>query len=303
MSYFQNPLVAEYLGIWVLGDRQHSLTFKCPGNAGRSDEMVTCWQKPANGFYDLSGNDAEGNVTSTLNIRMTVNGGFQDWSTISVDLTDNSNAALNPAPNSSSIRPVEIISILNSHPVFSSYFSASLENFQSKKERIVIRQKFSTSRMKFFVINGQAEEVLKFNYKAGVTELPSYFEKSKALGGDMSYPMDGLNSLVLLDPSNSVDANVINNAVDVKENPLNYDSSSLKEDYEFLKGRASGLFTFQKLTVDGSDRIAQVIEYPAGSVVGSLGRKINYTYSGSNTNPSSVTEVPYVLTSGDLVTP
>jgi hypothetical protein len=49
--------------------------------------------------------------------------------------------------------------------------------------------------------------------------------------------------------------------------------------------------------------LTQIIEYPAGAVAGDFARKINYTYSGGNTNPSKVTEVPYVLSNGDLVTP
>jgi hypothetical protein len=77
----------------------------------------------------------------------------------------------------------------------------------------------------------------------------------------------------------------------------------MKEDWQLLRGRSSGLFTFQKLTVDGSDRITQIIEYPAGALAGDFARKINYTYNGSNTNPSKVTEIPYVLADGDLVTP
>ena len=77
----------------------------------------------------------------------------------------------------------------------------------------------------------------------------------------------------------------------------------MKEDWELLRGRASGLFTFQKMTVDSSDRITQIIEYPAGAVAGDFARKIQYVYSGSNTNPIQVTEIPHVLQDGDLVTP
>jgi hypothetical protein len=57
------------------------------------------------------------------------------------------------------------------------------------------------------------------------------------------------------------------------------------------------------LTVDGSDRITQIIEYPAGAVEGDFARKINYTYTSANTNPSTITEIPYVLTDSDLVNP
>ena len=303
MSFFQNPFASEFRGNWVLTDRQFSLTFSCPGNSGRSDEMIASWNPPSNGFYDLSGNDSDGNPKNILNIRMTVNGGFKDWSNISVNLTENTHAFLNPAPIASNITPSQIVSVLNTNPVFSSYFVSSLENFSSKKEKIIIKQKFPTSRMKFFIINGQAEEVLKFNYKAGVAELPSYFERSKVWGGNMNVPLDNINSMVLLDPDLNVDAQVINSAIDSKENLLNYNSNSIREDYELLEGRASGLFTFKKITVDGNNRITQVIEYPAGAKVGDFAKKINYYFSGSNTNPDKITEIPYVLKSSDIVTP
>lgn len=302
MTYFQNPFSSEFRGNWVLGDRQHSLTFVCPANSGRSEELVSSWNEPTNGTYDLSGSDADSNSTNVLVFRFSIN---QIWTNLEVDITDNSNASLSPAPTDSAMKPHEIVSILNSDPSFSSYFVASLEKFDStgERNRIIIKQKFPTSRMKYFVVNGRAEEVLGFNKRAGVAELPSYFERSKVWGGDMSFPTDGLNSLVLLDSNYSVDNDVIDNAVDYKGVNLNYDSSSIREDYELLEGRASGLFTFQKLTVDSNDRVTQIIEYPAGAKVGDLARKINYTFSGSKTNPDKVTEVPYLLQSSDLVTP
>jgi hypothetical protein len=78
--------------------------------------------------------------------------------------------------------------------------------------------------------------------------------------------------------------------------------ADMQEDYELLRGR-SGIFNFQKITVDGDDRITQIIEYPAGAEAGDLARKINYTYTSSNEKPDTITEIPYVLRSGDLITP
>jgi len=309
MTYFQNPFPSEFRGNWVLSDRQYSLTFTCPQNTGRTEEFVAVWNEPNSGSYDLSGNDSDGNSKNILTIRFNINNN-DFWSNIEIDLTDNTNASLSPVPVDSAMLPHQIVSILNSDPSFSSYFIANLEKFNPNdhKNKIFIKQKFSNNRMKFFVVNTGAEEVLGFNSRAGVAELPSYFKKYKVYGGDMSYPTDDTYALVELSPSNSggssaIDDNIIDNAVDYKGNSLNYNSSSLKEDYEFLEGRSSGLFTFQKITVDGSDRITQTIEYPAGAGVGDLGRKINYTYSGSNKNPNSVTEIPYVLSAGDLITP
>jgi hypothetical protein len=290
MTYFQNLFSTEFRGNWVLGDRKHSLTFICSGNSGRSDEVVYSWNESIT--YDLSGNDADNNPKNILSINMYING---IWNNLKINLTDNSQALLNPAPNDEEMRSHEIISILNSNSSFSSYFTAYLE-----KNKIAIKQKFPTSRMKFFIINGQAEEVLEFNKRAGVAELPSYFKRHKI--GEQEPAL-----LVELSPSQSggssvVDDNVINNSVDNKGISLGFDSSLIKKDYEFLEGR-SGLFTFKKISLDGNGRTTQIIEYPAGAVEGDFAKKINYTYSGSNTNPSSITEIPYILQNDDLLNP
>lgn len=307
MTFFQNPFASEFRGSWVLGDRQHSLTFICPANTGRSDELVAVWNPPSSptNSYDLSGNDADGNPKSNLNFRIAIGGDFKIWTSLEIDITDNSNANLNPAPDVSAIKPYEIVAILNANPTFSSYFTVSLDKFSSISlaNKVVIKQKFPSTRMRYFVVNGGAEEVLGFNSRAGVSELPSYFKRYKVYGADMAYPIDGTNAVVELDVSSSVDANVINNAVDFRGDSLGFDYVSVQEDWQLVKGRASGLFTFQNIGVDGSDRITQIIEYPAGAVVGDFARKINYTYESSNMNPSKVTEIPYVLTEGDLVTP
>lgn len=80
------------------------------------------------------------------------------------------------------------------------------------------------------------------------------------------------------------------------------DYTVMKKDWEHLGGK-TGTFTFQKITVDGSDRITQIIEYNTGAVAGDFGKKINYSYTGANLKPDQITETPYQLVSGDLLTP
>ena len=80
------------------------------------------------------------------------------------------------------------------------------------------------------------------------------------------------------------------------------DSSTVREDYQLLEGR-SGLFTFKNQTIDGSNRITQIIEYPAGAVEGDFAKKITYTYTAANTAPDEIFEEPYTLQSADLITP
>ena len=95
---------------------------------------------------------------------------------------------------------------------------------------------------------------------------------------------------------------MINNAVDQHNKSLGLLGATVRSDYQLLEGK-SGLFIFQKVTVDGSDRITQIIEYSAGAVTGDLAKKITYSYTSSNKNYDKQIEIPYVLASGDLVTP
>lgn len=315
MAYFQNPFQSEFRGSWVLGDRQYSLTFVCPANTGRSHELVAAWGEPTSFsgnpvYYDLSGNDSDGNDKSILKIRMTIDPALKNWVNLSIDITENTYALLDPSPNSSEIEPWQIVSILNANPDFSSYFTAALQKnpSSSANTKINIRQKYDNSRMKFFVLNGQAETVLKFNARAGVAQLPDYFAKCKIWGGDMTDPNDESYSLVLLDPANSggslnVDNDIIDEATDPKGNNLGFDSSQIKADWELLAGRGSGLYTFKKQTVDEYDRISEVIEYGSGASIGELCRKTNYKYTGTNKTPDEITQIPYVLQSGDLISP
>lgn len=101
--------------------------------------------------------------------------------------------------------------------------------------------------------------------------------------------------------STTVEANVINNAVNNKGVSLGYSATSVKDDWTLLNGD-SGLFTFAKNTVDTNSRITQSIQYPAGAKVGDLAMKIKNTYTGSQTQPDVSVQIPYVLTAGDLVT-
>jgi len=78
------------------------------------------------------------------------------------------------------------------------------------------------------------------------------------------------------------------------------DYTKMLSDYEHLQGRCEA-FKFTKNTLDSSSRIVSQIIYAAGATAGMLGKKTTYTYLSSNTTPDSVSEIPYILTSEDLV--
>jgi hypothetical protein len=292
MSFFQNPFCEEFRGNWLLGDRQHVITFACKGNAGRGPEMVCCHNNEKT--YDLSGNDADGTAKKNLIINFAIDSDmFKNWTSLTVDISGATAAATTPA---------EVVAALNDDDSFSSWFTANLSpwNKEVNYNKIQITQNQPNSRMKFFIRSGGAETVLQFNAKAGVAELPSYFVRHTV---DDTYRWDytdAQNQLVLLDPgANDVDANVITNAKDANGNSLNLDSSTVQADWQLLQGR-SGLFKFSKYTVADA-KITAKIEYPAGAKVGDLAKKTEYQYTGDLV--SEATEIPYTLTSGDLLTP
>lgn len=73
-------------------------------------------------------------------------------------------------------------------------------------------------------------------------------------------------------------------------------------DWQLLADR-SNTHTFIKITLDGSNRISDIVEYFCGAKAGDMGRKIQYVYTGANTTPDQITTIPYTLTSADLITP
>lgn len=303
MSFFQNPFSYDFSGVWILGDRQYNIDFKCPRNSGRGDELVTAWAVP---LFNLSGNDADGNPLNTLVISFALND-YKNWADLSVTIT---------GATQSAVMPQEVVTSLTSNTVFNDFFTTRLDNYNitsgfynslNAPQRVIIQQKQPQVRMRFYIKNGQAESVLHFNKLAGVSEMPTYFDRH-AITNRFAFP-DAQNALVDLTPTgtvpNNVTAAIINNAVDFQGRNLGFsvtNGGAVNADYILLKGR-SGIFNFQKSTVDGSSRITQTISYPAGAQVGDLARLVKYKYTASETAPNQVTEEPYTLTSGDLVTP
>ncbi len=296
MPFFQNPFAEDFQGNWVLADRQHSPSFRVPRNSGRGDELSISYES---GPFDLSGTDADGDDRDTLRIFIALFPEFRTWVRIDVDITTFADSV-------SAVTHFEIVDALNDDTSFSGWFTA--ENNVSNN-RTMIRSKKSGTEFRYYVENGRAEEALRFNARAGVAEIPSYFDRHKAVHlltvEERASFTDNVNHLIPLDPgANTVDADLIDAAVDVNDRSLGLDSSTVRDDWEMLEGR-SGLFTFQNLCLDANGDIAQIIEFHAGAVVGDTARRICYfrNAAGAGTNPVQITEEPHVLVSGDLVTP
>jgi len=283
MSYFQNPFSQDFIATWLLSDRQYNPDFKCPRNAGRGDEMVVAFGEA---LYDLSGNDGNGNSKAVLTISFALNDS-KNWADLAVTISAFSLAATTME---------EVVISLRANAVFDDFFTTRIRT----DNKVEIKQKKPVTSMKFFIKNGRAESVLKFNKLAGVAELPSFFNRH-SIANRFNYT-DSQNALILLNTSVVEDAAVINNAVDEKSVSRGLSSGTVQEDWQLIKGR-SGMFKFQKITVDGSNRITQIIEYSAGSLAGDLSKKTAYAYTGANTSPSQITEIPYTLQIVDMINP
>jgi hypothetical protein len=282
MPYFQNLFTSDFEGNWLLADRHHIPKFVCSHNAGRGDEVVVTWN---DGPFDLSTVDSDStNSTDTLEIVFALNN-QKNWTTLAVDITAS-------ASSSSAVTSEEIVAALNADDTFNDWFIAQLgpspEKINYSTKRVMISQKKPVTNFRFYINNGRAEEVLRFNARAGVAELPTYFARHTM---DNRFVFDDCaNMLVELDPSLNVHANIIDSAVNAKGNSLGYSSASVSEDWQLLAGR-SGLFEFTHV-IDSSNTII----YSAGAKVGDLAKKI--VKDGNN-----IFVIPHTLQSGDLITP
>lgn len=277
MSYFQNVINAQFRGTWMLGDQKTALDFNINPNRNTSDTMVS-WVDDPYDFTTYGG-------SFTLNYAWDTE--YKNYSALVIDVT-----GADPAATTA----IEVAAALNANSTFSSMWVASTFKpyAASNFSRVMIQKK--TNRIKqsirVYISNTGAETALKFNLKAPVGEIPLYFDRH-TIENRFTFP-DSVAMLVYLDPSDPIDAAIITEA--------GFDPLVVKEDWELLQGR-SGSFIFYKNTLDSSVRIVETIKYTAGSGVGDLAKKIQYSYTGANTTPDQITEIPYVLTSGDLITP
>lgn len=264
MPYFQNVSSSEFIGVYVISDRKYSKDYRIKANPNTSMLM-----RSQAGPFDLS-------TTNLFVIKYSPDAG-NNWYPITITLT-----------SGSAQTSADVCNDLNLDSNFSTMFSASDQN-----GCVLIRALTSANHtFRAYIPNianpadasTSAEKELLFNFKAPVMEMPSYFSR---------YAIGNMPGALLVQLTQSDENFVITNA------GL---STTPKADWQFLEG-TSGLFTFKKQTVDGSDRVTAIIEYPCGAKAGDLGKKTTFTYSGGNTSPSTIAEIPYTLASGDLITP
>jgi hypothetical protein len=275
MSFYQNPFDQEFEGFLQVIDKRAALTFIVPANVNKSDAQLA-WNI---GPYDLS-------ADNTLTINYAHDNAPKNWAALTVNV-----AGATPAATTA----LEVVTALNANATFSEMFLAEVRAMQGG-ETVFIRAKPGRVKkvIKLYFSNTSAEKKLRFNKRAGVAELPDYFERH-TIANRFNFE-DSVGLLVKLDETDAVvDQPIIVDAGFVPGDML--------EDWELLAGRSTAVFTFKKQTVDGSSRVTEIIEYGAGAVVGDLAIKTTMTYTGAKTAPDKICKIPYVLTSGDLVTP
>jgi len=274
MPYFLNIFPDEFIGLLQLGDKQFSLNFRIRGNINTSTDMVAWNREP----YNLTGN-------RNLTFNYSPDSG-RTWTALTVDVATT-------ATSVGAVTCQNVADALNADATWKELYEAYIVSDPRAGNFLKVRGLKNRERWKTYISNSSAESILRFNKKAGVAELPSYFSRHTIANiGNFD---DCVGMLIeLSNPVSGVDVAIVEDA--------GFDSSTVREDWELFEGR-SGMFNFQKVTVDGSDRITEIIEYPAGSVEGAFAKKTTYTYTSSNKNPSTITEIPYTLQSGDLITP
>jgi hypothetical protein len=286
MSFFQNPFPSEFRGSLVLSDRQYNLTFIAPGHAGRGDENVF---SNASGPFNFTVNDGEGNPTSILNIHFAYSDNdYQHWSKISVNVATVGNASATTLN--------EVVTALNQENTFKSLFLASVT---ADGGRVLIKSKKPVTRMKFYISNGQADTLLRFNALAGVAELPTYFSRH-TIANRFNFS-DSTGQLVQLNPISLVDENVINTAKDKNGKFLGLSHADVKPDWKLLSGR-SGLFQITIIGTGLSSSATNRLIYPAGAKAGDLSLRIITELDGGGQELRRF-EIPYTLTQQDLFEP
>jgi len=275
MSFFQNVFAQEYQGYLNTGnDRQYSLTFKIAANQNTQDFTYSWNHDP----FDFS-------VYNTIKINYAWDEEFRNWSSVEINIS---------GLNSNQVTAYEVVSSLNADANFASMFEARVSKNGIKNHVLIVAKQNRPKRIvKMYISNTSAERILRFNKKAPVGEIMSFFSRD-TIDNRFTFPLS-LAHLIELDPENEFDAQIISEA--------GFDPDSPKADWELLRGRASGIYTFKKQTVDEEGRVVEIIEYPAGALVGDLARKTIYTFTSANTEPDEVFQIPHVLTSDDLITP
>lgn len=274
MPFFQNVFDFEFRPSLIGSDRQYQTGWKIKGNTNRSDYMVNHAVEP----YNLT-------ASNILTINYAFDSHLLNYASISITLSGASLAA---------VTAQEVVNSLNGNATFADLFTAIAYPASSSAgslNKILIKSKRDRAIWRAYISNTSAETILNFNKMAPVAELPSLFEKYD-ISKRFSNQDLGSERLIVLNPANLVDAAIISAA--------GFNPASPKADWQLLAGSSDAYWFYKKTYAAGL--LTEEIKYPAGAGVGSAAKKTYFGYDGGG-NLIKVCETPYVLQSGDLVTP
>jgi len=334
MSFYLNPF-NDYFGYYTVGDSSSfKLTFKVPANKNMG-EFFICWNS---GPYDLSTNNiltfnyafdpvyknwssfsvniAGANPASTsiheIVSILNADSDFNAWYTASV--YNNSQIGIRQKRPAASFRTY--ISNTSAELVLKFNKQIGIADIPSYFEKDTIANRFSTDTAnntlirlgKAITANTAANPTVCTCVGHGLSNGNTIYiansNSTPSIDGSYAVTVTSPNTFTI--PVNVTTAGTFAEFFTQVEHDilvdLGVDYTTLLTDYEHLKGRCPA-FTFTVNTLDGSGRITKQITYATGSTAGMLGRKTIYTYSGIATTPSTITEVPYVLTASDILYP
>ena len=326
----------SYYGYYLVGDSStYKLTFKVPANRNHG-EFFICYN---NGPYDFTsfGSNLKFNVaidpsyknwssfevdvsgvdsSSTTNFEvvdaLNNNSDFSDWFTASV--YGSGQVGIRQK------RPVTQMHsyVSNYQAEFALKFNknAGIADIPSYFDKDTIDNRFATSTSnghlirlgKTVVGNSVANPTVVTVTNHGLTTGDYVYiinsNSTPSIDGGYNVTVTGNNTFTV--PVNVTKAGTSGELITQLEaqvlSDANIDIYSMLTDYEHLQGRCDG-FKFTKNTLDASLRIVTQVIYPAGATAGMLAKKISYTYTSTNTTPDSITEIPYVLTASDILSP
>lgn len=273
MAFFQNPFEFTFNGSLFGIGPQYTISYDIGANRNKSNYIAAYNLEP----YDLSGG-------ADLTFNVAIDPEMLHFHSFTVTLSGTTISAVTAA---------EVVSSLNSNSNFSEYFTARTIklNAGDTKYTVLIVAKNRTF-FKCYVSNTSACFPLAINKHAPVKELPDLFQQY-SIQNIYNYLNLGSQRILYLDPSNPDDAEVITNA--------GFDPLNPTPDWKLLAG-SSPLYTFTKTVYVSGSQIDYQLVYHAGSVAGQMCKKIVYQYDGSS-NVIGLLEIPYILQSGDLITP
>ena len=301
-EFFQNVFNKDFHGtIYGIGLEESPINWTMSANTGRSTNSVVHWAGPgvAGGKYDLS---TSGDDTLTIMFARPYAPGT--FFSIAVDITSTASA-------DTAVSIHDIVTDLNANSVFSTLMTASVIGGPTEVKDATFgfaggdgfaKQIDITGKIpgcEFYVLNAGAEDVLKFNKKAPIVELPTYYKRfSWGVDGTgveathAGHPSGIPRPLIWLDILDTNAQAVLTTA--------GIPSPWLRQaDYQLLKGGVPQ-YQFIQNTYSGGVHTVQIV-YNAGAVVGDSAVKTTMVYVGDKMTES--TTVPHVLVVGDLVTP